>query len=223
MISNYSAYKHTAPNGKVYIGITGVAPKRRWANGNGYRNQTLFYRAIKKYGWENINSEILFEGLNKEEAEKKEIELISHYKSNIPEYGYNIQNGGSLAGKHSDLTKKKLSNLKKGIKFSIEHKNNLSLARRGKPSSYGMLGKKMSEETKIKMSISQSGKKRTFEHINNARDARLGYKHSLETKKKISASMKGNKQSDSHKEKRSGAMKKYWERRKNNDITSNIK
>lgn len=71
MISNYNAYKHTAPNGKVYIGITGVAPKRRWANGNGYRNQTLFYRAIKKYGWENINSEILFEGLNKEEAEKK--------------------------------------------------------------------------------------------------------------------------------------------------------
>ncbi len=221
MISNYSAYKHTTPNGKIYIGITGVNPKRRWANGEGYRNQ-IFYRAVKKYGWENINSEILFEGLNKEEAEKKEIELISCYKSNIPEYGYNIQNGGSLAGKHSDLTKKKLSNLKKGIKFSIEHKNNLSLARRGKPSSYGMLGKKMSEETKVKMSISQRGKKRTLEHINNARDARLGYKHSLETKNKISESMKGKKQSDSHKEKRSAAMRKYWEGKKSNDITANI-
>lgn len=221
MISNYSVYKHTAPNGKVYIGVTGVAPKCRWANGEGYRNQ-IFYRAVKKYGWENINSEILFEGLNKEEAEKKEIELISYYKSNIPEYGYNIQNGGSLAGKHFDLTKKKLSNLKKGIKFSIEHKNNLSLARRGKPSSYGMLGKKMSEETKVKMSISQRGKKRTLEHINNARDARLGYKHSLETKNKISESMKGKKQSDSHKEKRSAAMRKYWEGKKSNDITANI-
>lgn len=31
----YSVYKHTAPNGKVYIGITGKDPEKRWLNGGG--------------------------------------------------------------------------------------------------------------------------------------------------------------------------------------------
>lgn len=29
----YSVYKHTFPNGKVYIGMTGQEPEKRWANG----------------------------------------------------------------------------------------------------------------------------------------------------------------------------------------------
>lgn len=33
----YSVYKYTAPNGKVYIGITGKDPEKRWLNGRGYR------------------------------------------------------------------------------------------------------------------------------------------------------------------------------------------
>lgn len=30
----YTVYKHTTPSGKVYIGITGQKPERRWQNGN---------------------------------------------------------------------------------------------------------------------------------------------------------------------------------------------
>ena len=92
----YYVYKHTSPCGKVYIGITSYKkPSDRWRNGNGYSEQ-YFFRAIKKYGWENFTHEVLFSGLSKEQAEQKEIELISKYKSNQREYGYNIENGGHV-------------------------------------------------------------------------------------------------------------------------------
>lgn len=89
----YYVYRHTCPNGKVYIGITGRNPSVRWANGKGYSN-SYFYNAISKYGWQNIKHEILFDSLTKEEAEAKEIELIAEHKSNHKEYGYNIAVGG---------------------------------------------------------------------------------------------------------------------------------
>ena len=87
-------YMHTVPNGKKYIGVTSVAPEKRWgANGCRYKGM-VFYKAIKKYGWGNIKHEILFEGLTQDEASQKEIEMIDFYKSNISEYGYNISLGG---------------------------------------------------------------------------------------------------------------------------------
>lgn len=73
----FCVYKHTAPNGKVYIGITGRNPLARWNGGNGYRNNPHFWNAICKYGWDNIRHEIIMSGLSKEESEQCEIMLIS--------------------------------------------------------------------------------------------------------------------------------------------------
>lgn len=113
----YKVYRHTCPNGKVYIGITSQTDiNRRWQNGYGYHNNVLFYRAIKKYGWENIRHEVLFDGISKQAAEKKEIELIKITKSNNPRYGYNIENGGNCIGTHSEETKRKISDSQRGEK-----------------------------------------------------------------------------------------------------------
>lgn len=112
----YTIYKHTSPSGKIYIGVTQQNPKDRWKNGCGYIDNEYFTRAIKKYGWVNISHEILFTGLTKEEAEQKEIELIAYYKSNNRDFGYNIENGGSLNGKHSEYTRLKISNALKGAR-----------------------------------------------------------------------------------------------------------
>ena len=75
----YVVYKHTNKfNGKVYIGITSRSVKRRWGN-NGKQylyDNSRFANAIQKYGWDNFEHEILFEGLSKKEACQKEIELI---------------------------------------------------------------------------------------------------------------------------------------------------
>ena len=111
---SYTVYKHTSPSEKVYIGITCMNVEDRWKNGNGYKSCKLFNHAIKKYGWENIKHEILFSGLTKEEACKKEIELIEQYHSCDPKFGYNLEKGGYGEGKHSEETLQKMSENRKG-------------------------------------------------------------------------------------------------------------
>ena len=76
------------------------------------RGQQFFWNAIKKYGWDKFNSEILFSKLDEEEAYSKEIELISFYKSKNSKFGYNLSSGGEhvhLGCKHSLETRAKMS------------------------------------------------------------------------------------------------------------------
>lgn len=133
----YTVYMHTAPNKKVYIGITGRNPFYRWNNGKGYEKQTHFYNAIKKYGWDNFKHEILFDGLSKEEACEKEIELIAEYKSNNPHYGYNVANGGNvnipcLKGEHfTEEHKEKIKKALLGKKKTKEHAKHNGEAKKG--------------------------------------------------------------------------------------------
>lgn len=122
-MNNYIVYKHTTPAKKVYIGITSNDVERRWQGGRNYKNNKYFTNAIKKYGWNNIKHEILFSNLTKVNAEKKEIELISFYKSNNKKYGYNIENGGNSTGKLSEETKRKISIANKGKKFKNRRKH----------------------------------------------------------------------------------------------------
>ncbi|AJD83090.1 endonuclease [Streptococcus phage Str-PAP-1] len=150
----YAVYKHTNKiNNKVYIGITGRKPELRWrSNGTWYRPKkpthvAYFYNAILKYGWDSFYHEILYSKLTKEEAEQKEIDLINSYQSNVRVFGYNIDNGGDSVGKLSEETKKKISESwninkeersrkisegKKGIEFTEEHRKNISKAKKGK-------------------------------------------------------------------------------------------
>lgn len=133
---SYCVYKHTAPNGKVYIGITCQNPLHRWCNGNGYKGNTHFYNAIKKYGWNNFKHEILFEELTANEAAEKEIELIAKYKSNNIQFGYNLTSGGlSYSEKHphySEQSKLKIKRNHKGTRgyhFTEQQKRNISISK----------------------------------------------------------------------------------------------
>lgn len=134
----YCVYKHTAPNGKVYIGITSMKPQRRWENGSGYRKNPLFYNAIKKYGWDAFVHEILAAELDKMSAEAMEIQLIKELRANDPQYGYNIENGGNAPGTHSVETLKKMSEAQMGEK---NHMYGKSSPMRGKKASQEALEK----------------------------------------------------------------------------------
>lgn len=130
--TGYCVYMHTNKiNGKKYIGITSQKPEYRWSNGEGYRGCPYLYHAIKKYGWDVFSHEILFSGLELQEAEQKEIELIAEHKSNQKEYGYNVSNGGNCQGKMSEETKRKISDTLKGRQFTEEHRKKKSQAQMG--------------------------------------------------------------------------------------------
>lgn len=136
----FCVYKHTSPNGKVYIGITSKKPKERWANGHGYKSNPHFYRAIQKYGWDNFEHEILYEGLTEEQANIIEQMMISAYKSTKRNKGYNISiGGGAMTGRrHSEEAKARMSEKAKGrkvwcegLKLSEEHRLHLSESHKG--------------------------------------------------------------------------------------------
>ena len=90
----YSVYIHTNKvNGKRYIGVTTGKPEIRWANGNGYKSNSYFSAAIKKYGWNNFDHFIL-EVNSPELMYRLEQQYISYYKTTDNRYGYNISLGG---------------------------------------------------------------------------------------------------------------------------------
>ena len=113
----WTVYKHTSPSGKVYIGITSTNPVLRWSRG--YGKQTIFGKAIKKYGWDSFTHEILFSNLTKDKAEEKERELILIYKQEG--ISYNDAMGGFCRGKQSELTKAKIREKALGHKRNIGH------------------------------------------------------------------------------------------------------
>ena len=109
-----TVYRHTCPNGKTYFGITSRSTSERWRNGEGYKGNSYFYRAIKKYGWENIKHEIVISGISRADACAVERMLICSYKSNNCRHGYNLTSGGERGAVMSDESRKKLSKANAG-------------------------------------------------------------------------------------------------------------
>lgn len=97
--------------------------------------------AIKKYGWENFEKEVLLEDTTESEAKALETLLIKLYRSNDSRFGYNRTEGGDgSTGYHpSEETRRKMSEAHKGNKYA--------------------LGAKRSEEWKRQISEGQKGAK----------------------------------------------------------------
>ena len=170
----YFVYIHTFPNGKKYVGCTTRKPECRWREGKGYYLQKHLYNAILKHGWNNITHEV-FEVDSKEEMYRKEIELISFYHSNDPEYGYNLSTGGEgstgphpswKGGHHSPETRHKISEaLKEKSSFkNPEHRQHLSEFWKGREKPW-LKGKPRSEETRRKISETLKKRKRSLKKV----------------------------------------------------------
>lgn len=127
--NRWIVYLHVIPkqiNGhnfdKYYVGITRYTLNiRSRKDGSGYKSQSYFYRAIQKYGWDNIRHIILKTDLTKDEAEFWETEYIRIYDSHNSKFGYNLTTGGE--GLHgyimSQETREKYNEVKKGEKNSF--------------------------------------------------------------------------------------------------------
>ena len=173
-MGNYTVYRHVAPNGKMYVGITGRKPYKRWKGGYGYQHNDYFFHAIQKYGWDNFRHDILLTGLTAEQASLAERLFIGYWKTNDVNHGYNFESGGLTLCEHSDISKQKMSISRKGVKFSEEHKKKISEAQSGcRNHNYG---KTTPEDVKKKISESTKGERNHF----------YGKHHTEETKRKIS-------------------------------------
>lgn len=130
-------------NGKVYIGITTktLEYRRKVHERDSKRYNYLFYRALKKYGFDNFEWEVIDTAQNIEELERKEKEYILLYESfNNPEKGYNSTSGVNSHYQITDEQRKLRSERAKGKnnpmygtisplrgkKFSEEHKRRIS-------------------------------------------------------------------------------------------------
>lgn len=134
----WKVYIHVVPHtgyDKYYVGITLKSdPEKRWEHGYGYRGNEHFFRAIQKYGWDNIKHIIFINGVSKEEACNIEKMLISTLRSKDPKYGYNKTDGGEGTC---------------GVKISEAQREKKRQASLGEKNPY--YGKKHSEETRAKM------------------------------------------------------------------------
>lgn len=212
-------YRHTSPSGKVYVGITNNT-KNRWRSGGiGYRSQTAFWNAIKKYGWENFKHEILKTNLTVDEAKQMEIDLIANLKSNNHKYGYNITSGGDRSTEqlHTPEAVAKAMATKKakleagihtaryGTKYSPELRKKLSDAHIGLQlgPKHGMYGKKLTDEQKQHLREINTGKKYSEEskikRSESGKGKHSGERHAMygknlpdKTRSKISESLRNN-------------------------------
>lgn len=190
----FIVYKHTTPSGKVYIGMTGQSAKKRWRNGEGYKTQPRFYRAIEKYGWQNIQHEIVYMCDTAEDAFAKEKELISIHDSTNPSNGYNNSvggDGGSLGAILDETARANISRGHIGLRHSEETRQKLSKMRQGELNPN--YGKHMSEEAKEKQRISAKRTYSTDEYKKRASEIQKEISSRPEVRKKRSDAVKGGK------------------------------
>lgn len=93
----YTIYSYIAPDGRRYIGKTGLAQHaREQLNGRGYAHCGRFWSAIKRHGWEAFRYEVL-EVIPKSTpnaaqlACEREAYYINKFKTTNIRFGFNVQ------------------------------------------------------------------------------------------------------------------------------------
>jgi group I intron endonuclease len=149
-------------NGKVYIGFDSNWPNRQKIHKSNYpKIDYKFYQAIKKYGWDNFNWEILYQSKEKEYTLKfMENYFIEQYDSFKNGYNSTLGGEGVFGLKRTFTTeerqKRKLKMLGNKIGLnnlgkpkSDSHKQNISKGKKGKKI------KPMTEEHKRNISLAK--------------------------------------------------------------------
>lgn len=160
----YSVYVHlNNVNGKVYVGMTRHSLRHRWGpNGEGYKTQQYFWRAIQKYGWDSFEHFVFAEHLTADEAANIERILIKELRANEKEFGYNIEPGGQIM---SDRMRERIGDAERGHRHHYYGKHRdpetckkISESLSGEK--HYWFGKHLPEETRRKISESNKGRKK---------------------------------------------------------------
>jgi len=179
---------YTFPNGKIYIGKTKTSiDDRAGSNGVRYGNNTLVGRAIRKYGWINVDKTILIDGLSDEDANEKEKELIAKYNSTDKSIGYNLTTGGDGGAVYGHAVSEE-------TRRKIGAGNSIALKGRKVPQEVvekirkSNVGHVVSEETRKKISIANTGHHPNVE--TRKKMSENNCMHRPEIRKKVSETLK---------------------------------
>lgn len=176
------------PNGKRYVGLTTVSPKRRYGRHKAAaakpENKSRVYQAWRKHGPPSL--QVLAEIPN-EKLANAEREYIAAMNTRIP-HGYNQSEGGEGAFgiAVSEETRRKISEAQKGKVISEYSRQRMADAKRGR---------KHSEAHRAAISAALKGKPKAPEAMAKTHAANVGRVHSAETRAKISVNRKGIKRS----------------------------
>ena len=185
-------------SGKIYIGQSKHLKRRlnehrRCEKSNDKEgSQSVVRRAIKKYGFDAFDFEIILYCDEGEYMNLMETKLIQFYDCLVPK-GYNVRDGGNKVF-ISEEGRKRISKANSGRIVSEETR--LKLSESGKKA---YLNNPRGDEWNQKLSIALTGKKKSEEHILKISERRkefiknnpdsvknmLGKKHSDETKQKM--------------------------------------
>jgi group I intron endonuclease len=186
-------YKITSPSGKVYIGQSWNIERRfKQYKKSLCAKQIKLFNSIIKYGIEAHVFEIIHEFLeeiDQQILDDHEILYWNQYK-NLGIDVLNTREPGK-GGKHSEETKKLMSEWQIGKVLSSETKDKISKSQIGRTA--WNKGLKHSQETKDKISLANKGKKHSQEEIDKMSKALKGRVFSEETRRKISEAKKGTK------------------------------
>lgn len=116
-------YKIELFDGRMYIGQTTTTLSKRvqaykrdvstYLNGK-YKHRSKIIPALAKYGFDSFRAYQIDTAGSQKELDAKERLWVAIYNSTIQGIGFNIQAGGFGVGKHTDETKKLMSEKKKG-------------------------------------------------------------------------------------------------------------
>lgn len=116
--SDYCVYKHIAPDGRYYIGLSSNISLRWGSSGSHYKDAKLFYSCIEEYGWNNIMHIVLHSNLTLPEAQELERKYIQEAKD--AGISLNRNSGGSHGSrqKRSTETRKRIGNAHRGLRYT---------------------------------------------------------------------------------------------------------
>jgi len=110
-------------NKKCYIGSTIQDPVRRWRKVDktyhSYKSCTVFFKALKKYGWDNFTTTVLEKEVSFDDISKREEFYINYYDSIAPR-GYNTVNIIDGRVVFTNETRKKISESRKKYYANLE-------------------------------------------------------------------------------------------------------